>query len=102
MPADAKVQRERAEPLATALPLRAMTGKNLAEHLAEYEAAARHMADMHRRWEQMVFFEPLQPGVQTWIITREQLDLEEQIPHAWVHYIAKRDAYLAAAGVPPA
>jgi hypothetical protein len=72
------------------------------EALRQYEVAARHMADIYRRWEQMVLSDPLEPGQEAWAITRIQVNLEDRIEQMWDDYIATRDAYLAAAGLEPA
>ena len=66
----------------------------------EYEAAARRLTELHRRWGWIVLLGPRLPGQGASTIPRDQLDLEEQIQRAWADYIEKRNAYLAAAGFP--
>jgi len=66
----------------------------------EYEAAARRLTDLHRRWGWIVLLGPRQPGQAAPTIPPDQLDLEEQIQQAWANYIEKRNAYLLAAGFP--
>jgi hypothetical protein len=66
--------------------------------LVEYEAAARRIAALHRRWEGMALSDPLEPGQDAWQMRQGQLDLEDQIRELWDVYIEKRNAYLAAIG----
>jgi hypothetical protein len=66
--------------------------------LAEYEAAARRIAALHRRWEAMALSDPLERGQDAWHMRQGQLDLEDQIRQLWDVYIEKRNAYLAAIG----
>jgi hypothetical protein len=66
----------------------------------EYEAAARRLSDLHRRWGWIILLGPRQPGQAPPTIPRDQLDLEEQIQQAWADYIEKRNAYLVAARLP--
>jgi hypothetical protein len=73
-----------------------MTEKTRDEVLAEYEAAARRSSALGHRWEQMVLIEPLRPGEHEPTITREQIELEDEMLRAWEDYLAKRNAYLAA------
>jgi hypothetical protein len=61
------------------LPWRAMTEKTRDEVLAEYEAAARRSSVLGHRWEQMVLIEPLRPGEHEPTITREQIELEDEM-----------------------
>jgi hypothetical protein len=68
--------------------------------LEGYEAAARRIAELHRRWEQMALSDPLEPGQDAWHLTQGQLDLEDQIRQVWDDYIERRNAYLAALGFP--
>jgi hypothetical protein len=68
--------------------------------LAEYEAAARRIAALHRRWERMALSDPLERGQDAWHMRQGQLDLEDQIRKLWDEYIEKRNAYLAAVGRP--
>lgn len=44
----------------------------------------------------MVLIEPLRPGEHEPTITREQIELEDEMLRAWEDYLAKRNAYLAA------
>jgi hypothetical protein len=66
----------------------------------EYEAAARRLTELNRRWGWIVLLGPRQPDQAPPTIPRDQLDLEEQIQQAWADYIEKRNAYLVAAGLP--
>jgi hypothetical protein len=66
----------------------------------EYEASARRLTELHRRWGWIVLLGLRQPGQGAPTITREQLDLEEEMRQAWHHYVEKRNAYLVAAGFP--
>jgi hypothetical protein len=68
--------------------------------LAEYAAAARRIAALHRRWEGMALSDPLERGQDAWHMRQGQLDLEDQIRKLWDVYIEKRNAYLAAVGRP--
>ena len=77
-----------------------MTEKTRDEVLAEYEATARRSSALGHRWEQMVLIEPLRPGEHEPTITREQIELEEEMLRAWEGYLAKRNAYLAATSTP--
>jgi hypothetical protein len=61
------------------LPWRDMTEKTRDEVLAEYEAAARRSSVLGHRWEQMVLIEPLRPGEHEPTITREQIELEDEM-----------------------
>jgi hypothetical protein len=74
-----------------------MTGM-LDQGLLEYELAARRIAALHRRWEQMALSDPLERGQDAWHMRQGQLDLEDQIRELWDIYIEKRDAYLASIG----
>jgi hypothetical protein len=76
-----------------------MTGM-LDQLLAEYMAAARRIAALHRRWEGMALSDPLERGQDAWHMRQGQLDLEDQIRELWGIYIEKRDAYLASIGFP--
>jgi hypothetical protein len=76
-----------------------MTG-TLDQLLAEYMAAARRIAALHRRWEGMAPSDPLERGQDAWHMRQGQLDLEDQIRELWGIYIEKRDAYLASIGFP--
>jgi hypothetical protein len=78
----------------------AMTEKTRDEVLAEYEAAARRSSALGHRWEQMVLIEPLRPGEHEPTITREQIELEDEMLRAWQDYLAKRNAYLAVTSTP--
>jgi hypothetical protein len=66
----------------------------------EYEAAARRLTELHRRWGWIVLLGPRQPGQGAPTIPRDQLDLEEEMRQAWDDYVEKRNAYLVAAGFP--
>jgi hypothetical protein len=66
----------------------------------EYEAAARRLTDLNRRWGWIVLLGPRQPGQGAPTIARDQLDLEEEMRQAWDDYVDKRNAYLVAAGFP--
>jgi hypothetical protein len=66
----------------------------------EYEAAARRLTDLNRRWGWIVLLGPRQPGQGAPTIPRDQLDLEEEMRQAWDDYVDKRNAYLVAAGFP--
>jgi hypothetical protein len=57
--------------------------------LAEYEAAARRIAALHRRWERMALSDPLERGQDAWHMRQGQLDLEDQIRKLWDDYIEK-------------
>jgi hypothetical protein len=81
------------------LPWRAMTG-SLDQLVNEYEAAARRLTELHRRWGWIVLLGPRQPGQAPPTIPRDQLDLEEEMRQAWDDYVEKRNAYLLAAGFP--
>jgi hypothetical protein len=77
-----------------------MTEKTRDEVLAEYEAAARRSSALGHRWEQMVLIEPLRPGEHEPTITREQIELEDEMLRAWEDYLTKRNVYLAATSTP--
>jgi hypothetical protein len=66
----------------------------------EYEAAARRLTELHRRWGWIVVLGPRQPGQGAPTIPPDQLDLEEEMRQAWDDYVEKRNAYLLAAGFP--
>ena len=66
----------------------------------EYEAAARRLTQLHRRWGWIVLLGPRQPEQGAPTIPRDQLDLEEEMRQAWDDYVEKRNAYLLAAGSP--
>jgi len=66
----------------------------------EYEAAARRLTQLHRRWGWIVLLGPRQPGQGAPTIPRDQLNLEEEMRQAWDDYVEKRNAYLVAAGFP--
>jgi hypothetical protein len=44
--------------------------------------------------------EPLRPGEHEPTITREQIELEDEMLRAWEDYLTKRNAYLAATSTP--
>jgi hypothetical protein len=48
----------------------------------------------------MVLIEPLRSGELEPTITREQLELEDEMLRAWEDYLTKRNAYLAATSTP--
>jgi hypothetical protein len=85
--------------LGEGLAWRAMTDKTPDELVNEYETAARRCSVLQRHWEQMILVEPLRPGEEAPTITREQINLEDEIRRAWDDYVAKRNAYLAATGL---
>ena len=62
----------------------------------EYEAAARRLTELHRRWGWIVLLGPPQPGQGAPTIPRDQLALEEEMRQAWDDYVEKRNAYLLA------
>jgi hypothetical protein len=74
-----------------------MTGM-LDQRLLDYELAARRIAELNRRWEQMALSDPLERGQDEWHLMQAQLDLEDQIRQLWDDYIGTRNAYLAAVG----
>jgi hypothetical protein len=66
----------------------------------EYEAAARRLTELHRRWGWIILLGPSRPGQGAPTIPRDQLDLEEEMRQAWDDYVERRNAYLVAAGLP--
>jgi hypothetical protein len=62
----------------------------------DYVTALKRSSQLHRRWDDTVSVEPLQPGQETPTVPPEQLALEREMREAWDDYIVKGDAYWAA------
>jgi len=62
----------------------------------DYVTALKRSSQLHRRWDDTVSVEPLQPGQKTPTVPPEQLALEREMREAWDDYIVKGDAYWAA------
>jgi hypothetical protein len=64
----------------------------------EYEAAARRLTELHRRWDGSFSLGRASPGRER--RRSHATRLEEEMRQAWDDNVEKRNAYLVAAGFP--